>query len=334
MNLLTVKDLTVTLATGRGDADAVRNLSFEVGHGEILGIAGESGSGKTMTALSLLGLLPYKGRASGSINFNGKDVLASSKREYRDLRGKEIAMIFQDPMTSLHPMLTVEVQLTEHLRHHRQVSKDAARQRALELLATVKIPDPAAALKAHPSQFSGGMRQRIAIAMALACEPKLLIADEPTTALDVTVQAGILKLLHQLREERNLSVMVITHDLGVLSSLTDRIMIMYAGSEVESGLTRDILQKPRHPYTKGLIAALPGYTSASQSANPKSLLSIDGMPPELGNFPSGCAFHTRCNYAVASCKSELPQSIEVSESHRIFCPVNPFLATADSGEGK
>jgi oligopeptide transport system ATP-binding protein len=334
MNLLTVKNLTVTLATGRGDADAVRNLSFEVGHGEILGIAGESGSGKTMTALSLLGLLPYKGRASGSINFNGKEILTSSKREYRDLRGKEIAMIFQDPMTSLHPMLTVEVQLTEHLRHHREVSKDAARQRALELLATVKIPDPAAALKAHPSQFSGGMRQRIAIAMALACEPKLLIADEPTTALDVTVQAGILKLLHQLREERNLSVMVITHDLGVLSSLTDRIMIMYAGSEVESGLTRDILQKPRHPYTKGLIAALPGYASASQSANPKSLLSIDGMPPELGNFPSGCAFHTRCTYAVASCKSELPQSTAISDTHRIFCPVNPFLASAESGEGK
>ena len=327
MNLLTVENLTVTLATGSGDAQAVRNLSFNVGRGEILGVAGESGSGKTMTALSMLGLLPYKGRATGSIKFDGREVLTSTKREYRDLRGKEIAMIFQDPMTSLHPMLTVEVQLTEHLRHHRKVSKEAARNSALELLATVKIPEPAAALKAHPSQFSGGMRQRIAIAMALACEPKLLIADEPTTALDVTVQAGILKLLHQLRDERNLSVMVITHDLGVLSSLTDRIMIMYAGSEVESGPTKDLLQNPRHPYTKGLIAALPGHSVS----NTKSLLSIDGMPPELGNFPTGCAFHTRCTFAKESCKGAIPAVTNLTPSHRIYCPVNPFADASNSG---
>ncbi len=328
MDLLTVKNLTVTLATGRGDAAAVRDLSFTVGHGEFLGIAGESGSGKTMTALSLLGLLPHKGRATGSINFDGREILTSSKREYRDLRGKEIAMIFQDPMTSLHPMLTVEVQLTEHLRHHRKVSKDAARQSALELLSTVKIPAPEAALRAHPSQFSGGMRQRIAIAMALACEPKLLIADEPTTALDVTVQAGILKLLHQLRKERNLSVMVITHDLGVLSSLTDRIMIMYAGSEVETASTSDLLQRPRHPYTSGLIAALPGHNDVAKSSSSKRLLSIEGMPPELGNFPPGCAFHTRCNYAIEACKSALPERIQLSESHRIYCPVDPFSGKA------
>jgi oligopeptide transport system ATP-binding protein len=327
MNLLTVENLTVTLATGSGDAQAVRNLSFNVDRGEILGVAGESGSGKTMTALSMLGLLPYKGKATGSIKFDGREVLTSTKREYRDLRGKEIAMIFQDPMTSLHPMLTVEVQLTEHLRHHRKVSKEAARNSALELLATVKIPEPAAALKAHPSQFSGGMRQRIAIAMALACEPKLLIADEPTTALDVTVQAGILKLLHQLRDERNLSVMVITHDLGVLSSLTDRIMIMYAGSEVESGPTKDLLQNPRHPYTKGLISALPG----NSASNSKSLLSIDGMPPELGNFPSGCAFHTRCAFAKESCKGQTPAVTNLTPSHRIYCPVNPFADASNSG---
>lgn len=333
MNLLTVKNLSVTLATASGEADAVRNLSFNISHGEILGIAGESGSGKTMTALSLLGLLPHKGRATGSINFDGRDILASTKREYRDLRGKEIAMIFQDPMTSLHPMLTVEVQLTEHLRHHRKVSKDAARNSALKLLATVKIPDPEAALRAHPSQFSGGMRQRIAIAIALACEPKLLIADEPTTALDVTVQAGILKLLHQLRAERNLSVLVITHDLGVLSSLTDRIMIMYAGSEVESGKTSDLLTRPRHPYTKGLISALPGHISSTYSEHPKGLLSIEGMPPELGNFPAGCAFHPRCKFAVATCKAVTPECIEISESHRIFCPVNPFLANSGSRHG-
>ena len=332
MDLLTVKNLSVTLATASGEADAVRNLSFNIGHGEILGIAGESGSGKTMTALSLLGLLPHKGRATGSINFDGHDILASTKREYRDLRGKEIAMIFQDPMTSLHPMLTVEVQLTEHLRHHRKVSKEAAHITALQLLATVKIPDPGAALRAHPSQFSGGMRQRIAIAMALACEPKLLIADEPTTALDVTVQAGILKLLHQLRKERNLSVLVITHDLGVLSSLTDRIMIMYAGSEVESGKTSDLLQRPRHPYTKGLISALPGHKISGAQVNAKQLLSIEGMPPELGNFPTGCAFHTRCTFAVASCKVEMPVQIDVSDNHRIFCPIDPFSDQAGSGD--
>lgn len=332
MDLLTVKNLSVTLATGSGEADAVRNLSFNIGHGEILGIAGESGSGKTMTALSILGLLPHKGRATGSINFDGRDILASTKREYRDLRGKEIAMIFQDPMTSLHPMLTVEVQLTEHLRHHRKVSKESAHITALQLLTTVKIPDPGAALRAHPSQFSGGMRQRIAIAIALACEPKLLIADEPTTALDVTVQAGILKLLHQLRRDRNLSVLVITHDLGVLSSLTDRIMIMYAGSEVESGKTSDLLKQPRHPYTKGLISALPGHKNSGVPASAKRLLSIEGMPPELGNFPPGCAFHTRCTFAAAACKIAIPKKIDVSESHRIFCPINPFSDNARSGD--
>lgn len=334
MDLLTVENLTVTLATSGGDANAVRDLSFSVGYGEILGIAGESGSGKTMTALSLLGLLPHKGRATGAINFNGHNILKSTKREFRDLRGKEIAMIFQDPMTSLHPMLTVEVQLTEHLRHHRKVSKVSARKSALQLLSTVKIPDPEAALRSHPSQFSGGMRQRIAIAMALACEPKLLIADEPTTALDVTVQAGILKLLHQLREERNLSVLVITHDLGVLSSLTDRIMIMYAGSEVESGTTGDLLQRPRHPYTKGLIAALPGHTNVSEVVQSKRLLSIEGMPPELGNFPTGCAFHPRCGFSKATCSEILPRKIEISESHHIFCPIDPFSVNPIREEAK
>ena len=192
MTLLSVRDLTVTLMTGSGPADAVRNLSFDIERGQILGIAGESGSGKTMTALSIMGLLPYKGKASGSINFDGEELVGFKPKDFRRVRGKDVAMIFQDPMTSLHPMLTIETQLTEHLRHHRKVSRAEARARALELLDTVKIPDPETALKAHPSQFSGGMRQRIAIAMALACQPKLIIADEPTTALDVTVQSGIL----------------------------------------------------------------------------------------------------------------------------------------------
>jgi oligopeptide/dipeptide ABC transporter ATP-binding protein len=322
MTLLSVRDLTVTLMTGSGPADAVRNLSFDVKKGEILGIAGESGSGKTMTALSILGLLPYKGKASGSIRFDGEELVDFTPKDFRRIRGRDVAMIFQDPMTSLHPMLTIETQLTEHLRHHRKISKSAARAKVLELLDTVKIPDPVAALRAHPSQFSGGMRQRIAIAMALACDPKLLIADEPTTALDVTVQAGILTLLDDLRKKNNLSVMVITHDLGVLSALTDRLLIMYAGSEVESGPTAHLLTSPRHPYTKGLIDALPD----SQSDG-KRLLAIEGMPPELGKFPSGCAFHTRCAFAKAECSAAAPKKVEISTDRRIFCSVDPFLAS-------
>lgn len=216
-------------------------------------------------------------------------------------------------------MLTIETQLTEHLRHHRKVSKGEARARALELLDTVKIPDPKTALKAHPSQFSGGMRQRIAIAMALACQPKLLIADEPTTALDVTVQAGILKLLDELRKSQNLSVIVITHDLGVLSALTNRLMIMYAGAEVESGPTSQVLTRPRHPYTQGLIDALP-----DSGANGKRLIAIEGMPPELGKFPTGCAFHTRCSFARSECKSGTPNKVDIDGIRRIFCTVDPF----------
>jgi len=319
MTLLSVRNLTVTLMTGSGPADAVRNLSFDIERGQILGIAGESGSGKTMTALSIMGLLPYKGKASGSINFDGEELVGFKPKDFRRVRGKDVAMIFQDPMTSLHPMLTIETQLTEHLRHHRKVSKGEARVRALELLDTVKIPDPETALKAHPSQFSGGMRQRIAIAMALACQPKLLIADEPTTALDVTVQAGILKLLDELRKSQNLSVIVITHDLGVLSALTDRLMIMYAGAEVESGPTSQVLTRPRHPYTQGLIDALP-----DSGANGKRLIAIEGMPPELGKFPTGCAFHTRCSFARSECKSGTPNKVDIDGIRRIFCTVDPF----------
>ena len=320
MTLLNVENLSVTLATSSGSAQAVRNLAFNLDIGEILGIAGESGSGKTMTALGLMRLLPHKGFATGSILFGGKNLLSESNKAYRDIRGNQISMIFQDPMTSLHPMIKIETQLTEHIRHHKKISQEAAHIRALELLNTVKIPDPASALEAMPKQFSGGMRQRIAIAVALACDPKLLIADEPTTALDVTVQAGILRLLDQLRREKNLAVMVITHDLGVLSSLTDRIMIMYAGSEVESGLTSDILKNPRHPYTKGLISALP-----TSDLSGKTLKTIEGMPPELGKIPSGCAFHPRCSYSRDSCALEIPQAVQISAKHRVFCPVNPLV---------
>ena len=222
--LLEVEGLTVALRTSRGIRRAVDGISFSIGQGEILGIAGESGSGKTLTALSLLGLLPIGARTSGSVRFDGRELLGLKRRDLREVRGKLVALVSQDPATALHPLLRIDVQMTEHVRAHLGFSKEQAQERAVEMLTAVRIPDPEAALYSHPHQFSGGMRQRIAIAMALACEPRLLIADEPTTALDVTVQAGILRLLDQLRRERGVSVMIITHDLGVLSSISDRIL--------------------------------------------------------------------------------------------------------------
>ena len=318
MSLLEVNDLRVSLVTPRGRANAVDGLSFSLEKGEILGIAGESGSGKTMTALTMLDLLPDRAKVSGSVNFNGRELVGLKPKDFRGIRGKEIAMVFQDPMTSLHPMLSVELQLTEHLRRHTSVSARVARQTALELLATVRIPDPKGALQAYPGQFSGGMRQRIAIAMALACEPKLLLADEPTTALDVTVQAGILRLLDQLRRERDLSVIIITHDLGVLSSLTDRLLVMYAGREVESGPTSQVLRNTRHPYTRGLLDALP------DGAGTGMLTAIKGLPPELGAFPTGCAFHPRCAFATPACSQSRPEALTLSHGQRTFCPIDPL----------
>lgn len=326
MSLLEVNDLKVSLVTPRGRANAVDGLSFSLNKGEILGIAGESGSGKTMTALTLLDLLPDRAQVSGSVRFDGRELVGLKTRDFRRIRGKEIAMVFQDPMTSLHPMLSIELQLTEHLRRHTGVSGKQAHATALDLLATVRIPDPKAALKAHPSQFSGGMRQRIAIAMALACEPKLLLADEPTTALDVTVQAGILRLLDQLRRERDLSVIIITHDLGVLSAVTDRLLVMYAGREVESGSTSTVLQHPRHPYSRGLLDALP-------DAEASRLTAIAGLPPELGAFPTGCAFHPRCPYSTPACAAARPSALALDAGHRSFCPIDPLdPALAGAGE--
>ena len=325
MSLLEVQDLRVSLVTNRGRANAVDGVSFSLERGEILGIAGESGSGKTMTALTMLDLLPDRAQVSGSVRFDGRELVGLKTRDFRHIRGKEIAMVFQDPMTSLHPMLRVDLQLTEHLRRHTAVSAKAARTRALDLLETVRIPDPKAALEAYPGQFSGGMRQRIAIAMALACEPKLLLADEPTTALDVTVQAGILRLLDRLRREHDLSVIIITHDLGVLSALADRLLVMYAGREVESGPTGDVLRGTRHPYTRGLLDALP------DGAGSGLLTSIKGLPPELGSFPVGCAFHPRCPFVTEACTQARPAAVQIDSGRRSFCPVDPFrdaLSTA------
>ncbi|NAS25664.1 ATP-binding cassette domain-containing protein [Herbidospora sp. NEAU-GS84] len=317
--LLEVEDLTVWLATRNGPRKAVDGLTFRVDSGEVFGIAGESGSGKTMTAMALLGLLPHAARTSGRAVFEGRDLLAMKPRELRDVRGRSIAMVSQDPSTSLHPMLSIETQVTEHMRHHLGVGKSEARGRAVELLSTVRIPDPERALRAHPAQFSGGMRQRIAIAVALACEPRLLLADEPTTALDVTVQAGILRLLNRLRQERDLAVVVITHDLGVMSAVADRICVMYGGRTAEIGPRETVLTHPRHPYTRGLLDALPHPEGGAATLRP-----IPGSPPSLGAVPEGCPFHPRCAFAVASCREERPEPVPVGSDHRVACPPDPL----------
>jgi oligopeptide/dipeptide ABC transporter ATP-binding protein len=317
--LLEVENLTVWLTTRRGPQKAVDGVSFHVDAGEIFGIAGESGSGKTMTAMALLGLLPHAARTSGRAVFDGRDLLAMSPKQLRSVRGRDIAMVSQDPSTSLHPMLSVETQLTEHMRHHLGLRKSEARGRAVDLLATVRIPDPERALGAHPAQFSGGMRQRIAIAVALACQPRLLLADEPTTALDVTVQAGILRLLDRLRREQGLAVVVITHDLGVMSAVTDRICVMYGGRVAEVGPRPSVLKEPRHPYTRGLLDALPDPQAGAATLRP-----IPGSPPPLGQVPQGCPFHPRCDFAIPSCRTERPVPVAVGDAHEAACPPDPL----------
>ena len=281
--LLSVEGLMVSLPASDGcRLMAVRDISLSLGRGEILGIAGESGSGKTLTAMAVMGLLPDEARVTGGLAFDGQDLLRLAPRARRALLGRDISMIFQDPMTALHPMLTIERQLTEHLRHHGDIGARDARIRAIELLELVRIPDAARALRRYPHQFSGGMRQRVAIAMALSCGPRLVIADEPTTALDVTVQAGILRLLHDLRERLGLSLIIITHDMGVLSALADRVAVMYAGRIVESGPRATVLTRPRHPYTHGLLGALPDADGAAPV-----LRTLPGAPPAMADLPPG-----------------------------------------------
>jgi oligopeptide/dipeptide ABC transporter ATP-binding protein len=318
--LLRVEHLSVALPTRSGYHKAVDDLSFAVDAGEIMGIAGESGSGKTITALSLFGLLPPGARVTGSIRLDGTDLTALRPRQLRDVRGRQLAMVSQDPATALHPILPVGTQLTEHMRHHLGVDKAEARLRAAELLETVRIPDPERALRGYPGQFSGGMRQRIAIAVALAAEPRLLVADEPTTALDVTVQAGILRLLDRLCRERGMAVIVITHDLGVMSATAGRLAVMYAGRLAEAGPTSELLARPRHPYTRGLLDALPQEGGAA-------LVPIGGSPPSLGQVPAGCPFHPRCRYARPSCATDRPDPERVAEQHLLACPPDPLRAT-------
>jgi oligopeptide transport system ATP-binding protein len=320
--LLEVEGLRVRLPTPSGYATIVDGVDYEVAPAQVFGVAGESGSGKTMSMLALLGLLPVGAVVEGRAIFGGKDLLRLSARDLRAVSGRDIGMVFQDPMTSLHPMISVGRQLTEHVRRHLGLGRSAATQRATDLLEQVRIPDPSSALRAYPHQFSGGMRQRIAIAIALACGPRLLIADEPTTALDVTVQAGILRLLDGLRREHDLSVVLITHDLAVMSSIADRISIFYAGRVVESGPRVELLQQPRHPYTRALLDALPH----PEAARDTPLIAIKGTPPSPQQIPTGCPYHPRCSYAIDVCTTDDPPLAPV-DGRRLACHVDPFAGT-------
>jgi oligopeptide/dipeptide ABC transporter ATP-binding protein len=322
VSLLEVQGLRVRLPTARGLTTVVDGVDYRVEPGEVFGVAGESGSGKTVSMLALLGLLPEGAAVDGSVLFGGRDLLRLPRSRLRQVSGRDIAMVFQDPLTSLHPMLSVGRQLTEHVRLHLGLDRRAAQHRATELLAEVRLPDPESAVRAYPHQFSGGMRQRIAIAIALACRPKLLIADEPTTALDVTVQAGILRLLDRLRRENDLAVVLITHDLGVMSSIADRVSIFYAGRVVESGSREAVLRQPRHPYTRALLDALPHPEGPPE----QRLVAIAGSPPSPGSIPPGCAFNPRCPYTLETCRRDVPPLVAVN-GRSLACPVDPFAAS-------
>ena len=318
--LLEVDGLRVLLPGRTAPITVVDGVSFEVGEGEIFGVAGESGSGKTISSLALLRLLPRGATVEGRAVFAGVDLLALDDRALRKKRGLELSMVFQDPMTSLHPMLSVERQLTDHVRYHLGLSRKLARSRAIELLEQVRIPDPETALSAYPHQFSGGMRQRIAIAIALACRPSLLIADEPTTALDVTVQAGIISLLAELRRDYGLAVILITHDLGVMSTIADRLTVFYAGRVVESGPMQAVIQDSRHPYTRGLLEALPH----PEATERRPLVPISGAAATPQDRPPGCAFHPRCGFNRDSCSSAVPVLADIGDDRHSACPVDPF----------
>jgi peptide/nickel transport system ATP-binding protein len=292
--LLRVEDLRVEFPSEDGVVHAVDGITYQVAPGRTLGIVGESGSGKTVSSLTTLGLTRRQGaRISGRIMFDGKDLVTLPEDELRAIRGNDIAMVFQDPLSSLHPLYKVGKQLVEAVRAHRDVSKDQARKRAVELLGLVGIPDPAKRVDQHPHEFSGGMRQRVMIAMALANEPKLLIADEPTTALDVTVQAQILALMERLQRELGMAIVIITHDLGVVAEVADDIAVMYAGRIVETASAARIFESPEHPYTWGLLRSIP----TLDRPRDEDLIPIPGTPPSLINPPSGCHFHPRCPYA-------------------------------------
>ena len=326
---LDVRDLRVHFQTDDGLVKSVDGINFKLERGQTLGIVGESGSGKSVTSLSLMGLhkrANKRGRGgaimSGEIWLDGQELVHADQAELRELRGEKVAMVFQDPLSSLHPYYKVGDQIAEAYRVHHKVSKAQARKRAIEMLDRVGIPQPSSRVDDYPHQFSGGMRQRAMIAMALVCDPKLLIADEPTTALDVTVQAQILDLMRDLQQEFNSALIIITHDLGVVAELADDIMVMYAGKAVEYGPAKTVFTEPEHPYTWGLLGSMPRLDRAVQDR----LLPIPGSPPSLINVPSGCAFHPRCRFAelaAGRCRDEIPQLADNGRKHLVACHVRP-----------
>jgi peptide/nickel transport system ATP-binding protein/oligopeptide transport system ATP-binding protein len=323
MTALTVRNLTTTFAGPHGRVRAVDSVNFELGDSEILGLVGESGSGKSVTLRSLLRLVRAPGVVTGSVLWGDTDLLALTEAKLRAVRGGDIALIFQEPMTALNPVLTVFQQIDEALRAHTKLSKGERKTRAIELLDLVGIPAAAARLDHYPHEFSGGMRQRVMIAIGLAGEPRLLLADEPTTALDVTIQDQILKLIVDLRDRLGMSVILVTHDLGVVAQTCSRVAVMYAGRIVETGPVGDLFGQPHHPYTRGLLGSVPRHGQERQP-----LLAIDGTPPSLAEMPQGCAFHPRCSFKTERCTMERPALTAIAPGRSVACFHHAQVATA------
>lgn len=324
-SILKIENLKTSFMTSNGEVQAVRGVSFSVGKGEILGIVGESGSGKSVTSMSILQLLADTAviKEGSSIEFEGQDLTKLSKKKIREIRGEKISMIFQDPMSSLNPLIPIGKQVAEMIKeHHPDKSKEELKEVVLELFRKVRIPEPEKRYKCYPHEFSGGMRQRAMIAMALANKPELLIADEPTTALDVTIQDQILKQLRELEKEYGTSIIFITHDLGVVAELCDRVVVMYGGLIMEEALIDDIFENPKHPYTMGLLASIPDI----QQDKSERLMPIPGSPPDMINPPKGCPFAPRCPYARRICEQEVPEFVKVGERHQSRC----FLLQPDA----
>ena len=314
--LLEIKDERLSFFTPAGEVKALNGVSFSMEEGEVLGIVGESGSGKSVTAYSIMGLTAYPGKlVGGTVRFNGHEIEKMTEKEFRKIRGNEVSIIFQDPMTSLNPVYTIGNQIVEVILLHTNKTKKEAYERARELLELVGINEPTKRLKQYPHELSGGMRQRVMIAIALACEPKLLIADEPTTALDVTIQAQILELMQELRKKLGMSIIMITHDLGVVASMCEKIAVMYAGHIVEYGTADEIFYNPRHEYTKGLIKSIPKLNTEKI----ERLVPIEGQPVDLLNPPAGCPFAPRCSECMKICLNKMPPKTELSDTHYSYC---------------
>lgn len=314
--LLEIQNLEVSFFTHAGEVKAVNDISFNLENGEVIGIVGESGSGKSVTSYSIIQLVDSPGKVkNGKILFEGKNLLELDEKAMQTIRGNEISMIFQDPMTSLNPVFKIGTQLVEGILKHSNISRLEAKQKAIAMLSLVGIPNPEKRFDQYPHEFSGGMRQRVMIAMALSCDPKLLIADEPTTALDVTIQAQILELLKELKNKIDMSIILITHDLGIISDICDRVIVMYAGKVVEEATIDDLFYSPRHPYTLGLLRSIPKLNADEN----ERLIPIEGHPVDMLNPPTGCAFAPRCEHCMKICTSQVPPLFQISETHQAAC---------------